>query len=209
MGLKRFFQKRKFTDSASYWEKRYAAGGTSGEGSYGELAAFKAQVLNDFVASSGVRSIIEFGCGDGNQLKLAIYPAYVGFDVSATAVGNCRRQFMDDSTKRFELTGSYRGEQAELALSLDVIYHLVEDRVYEQYMTRLFEAATRFVIIYSNDVEGEADVVKPHVRFRKFSNWVGARAPGWELRQIVANPHRAASPADFFIYARRLGDATY
>ena len=39
-----------FTDSRSYWERRYAKGGDSGPGSYEELASFKATILNDFVA---------------------------------------------------------------------------------------------------------------------------------------------------------------
>jgi hypothetical protein len=32
--------------SANYWERRYADGGTSGSGSYGRLAEFKATFLN-------------------------------------------------------------------------------------------------------------------------------------------------------------------
>ena len=46
------------------------------------LAAFKAEVPNDFVRARGIDSVIEFGCGDGAQLALAEYPAYVGIDVS-------------------------------------------------------------------------------------------------------------------------------
>ena len=55
-------------------EKRYSAGGNSGAGSYSQLAEFKAQVLNRFVATHDVKHIIEFGSGDGNQLALAEYP---------------------------------------------------------------------------------------------------------------------------------------
>ncbi|MBI9084342.1 MAG: hypothetical protein JEZ11_12140 [Desulfobacterales bacterium] len=72
-----------------YWERRYAQGGTSGAGSYGRLAEFKAEVLNTFVEERGVQNIIEFGCGDGNQLSLAKYPSYVGLDASKTAVTQC------------------------------------------------------------------------------------------------------------------------
>jgi hypothetical protein len=62
---KRFSSKKKFQDSISYWEERYASGGTSGKGSYGELVEFKAKVLNEFVLKKQVKNIIEFGCGDG------------------------------------------------------------------------------------------------------------------------------------------------
>ena len=77
---------RHFPGSAAYWESRYAKGGSSGVGSYGRFAEFKAEVLNRFVATHSVQSVIEFGCGDGNQLALASYPWYLGYDVSATAV---------------------------------------------------------------------------------------------------------------------------
>lgn len=40
------------------------------------------------------------------------------------------------STKQFKVVVDYNGERADLALSLDV-YHLVEDAVFEEYMTLL------------------------------------------------------------------------
>ena len=35
--------------SKRYWEKRYAQNKTSGTGSYGKLAKFKADIINDFL----------------------------------------------------------------------------------------------------------------------------------------------------------------
>lgn len=35
-----------FPSSKEYWEQRYAGGGTSGAGSYGKLAEFKAEIIN-------------------------------------------------------------------------------------------------------------------------------------------------------------------
>lgn len=40
---------------------------------------------------------------------------------------------------------------ADLSLSLDVIYHLVEDEVFETYINTLFKSARRYVIIYSSN----------------------------------------------------------
>src|SRR5262245_34936259 len=76
-------------DATAYWDRRYAAGGTSGDGSYGHLAAFKARVLSTFVAENAITSCIEFGCGDGNQLGLIPWPRYIGLDVSVAAVTRC------------------------------------------------------------------------------------------------------------------------
>jgi len=74
---------RRFRGSADHWEEKYASGGDSGRGSYGVLTEFKAEVLNDFVADFSAGSVVELGCGDGNQLSLAHYPSYLGLDVSS------------------------------------------------------------------------------------------------------------------------------
>ncbi len=90
-----------FPGSCQYWERRYLRGRSSGDGSYGQLAEFKAEVLNQFVRENQVTSVIEFGCGDGHQLAIGEYPQYIGLDVSATAAAMCRDQFESDKTKSF------------------------------------------------------------------------------------------------------------
>jgi SAM-dependent methyltransferase len=202
---------RRFHGSAGYWEARYRRGGTSGSGSYGELAHFKAEVLNGLVERSGVRSVIEFGCGDGHQLKLARYPSYVGLDVSARAVQMCREAFAGDPTKSFGLIRDEAGQKADLALSLDVIFHLVEDETFVAYMRALFSAAQRLVVIYASNTDEQEIPRLPHVRHRRFTDWVVANQPGWRLAEVVPNrlPYDAVtgsgSPASFFIYERSSG----
>jgi len=88
---------RIFPGSATYWEKRYISKKNSGAGSYGRLADFKAEVLNKFVADNLVETVIEYGVGDGNQLSLAKYPNYIGFDVSQTAINLCNECFGGDN----------------------------------------------------------------------------------------------------------------
>ena len=90
----RFYSLSKFfPGSEEYWEKRYALGKSSGVGSYSKYAVFKAEILNNFVEMYNIKTVIEYGCGDGNQLKLAKYPHYLGFDVSSTAIKFCSKLF--------------------------------------------------------------------------------------------------------------------
>ena len=103
--VKRLRRRSSFPGSSSYWEQRYRQGGTSGPGSFGRLAEFKAETLNGFVARMGVQSVIEFGCGDGAQLALAEYPPYVGIDVAESSISACRQRFAGDATKSFFLAG--------------------------------------------------------------------------------------------------------
>ncbi len=206
--LKRRILPRRFYGSRQYWEDRYAGGGNSGDGSYEELAAFKAGVLNEFVHRNGIRSVIEFGCGDGNQLALADYPAYIGFDVSETALELCRARFAGRSSLSFCPLEEYRGERADLVLSLDVIYHLVEDQVFERHMELLFAASLRYVIIYSSNTAENPSELEPHVRQRRFTDWIEVNRPKWRLLRRIPNrlpfdPESGrGSLADFYIYGK-------
>jgi SAM-dependent methyltransferase len=196
-----------FRDSASYWEKRYQKGRTSGVGSYGRLAEFKAEVLNDFVERDGVQSVIEFGCGDGTQLALARYPRYVGVDVAQGSIAICEQRSAGDTNKSFYLTSKLPTDlgKFDLALSLDVVYHLVEDAVFDTYMRSLFAHAGRFVIIYSSNKVELSGV--PHVRHRSFTKWIEQHAPQWQQFGNVGNryPYDPKRPddtsfADFYFF---------
>lgn len=198
-----------FPGSKAYWERRYADGSNSGAGSYNYLAEFKADVINSFVASHQIHRVIEFGCGDGNQLRLARYPSYLGLDVSSTAITQCKALFQEDPRKSFKLLADFSHEKADLVLSLDVIYHLVEDFAFEDYMERLFSSSSKFVIIYSSNFESTQLQTSEHVRHRNFGAWIAANEPQWNLIQQVPNkyPYQPASQegslADFFIYELR------
>jgi hypothetical protein len=195
-----------FPGSAEYWRQRYASGADSGPGSYGKFAHFKADVLNDFFATERIRSAIEFGSGDGNQLALLKVPEYLGIDVSAEAIALCRTRFAGRPGRRFALADDYRGERADCALSLDVIYHLVEDPSFEAYMRDLFGAAERFVVIYaSNRLADASDGT--HVRHRRFTDWIDTHRPDWTLVRHIPNAYpyrgdyRTGSFADFYVFA--------
>lgn len=204
-----------FNHSAQYWDDRYRLQGNSGAGSYGCLADFKARVINQFVARENIQSVMEFGCGDGNQLSLSSYPRYTGFDVSEHALLRCQERFNSDPTKDFYPVSAWKGQQAELVLSLDVIYHLIEDDVFEQYMNTLFSAAKRFIIIYASNSEQLNQLLGKHikhVRHRKFTDWIvtNITAP-WVLHEIKPNQYPFdlrnqdnTSFSDFYIF-RRLG----
>lgn len=202
-----------FAGSAEYWQRRYLRGGNSGSGSYGALAEFKASVLNRFVEQYRLKSVIDFGCGDGHQLSLAEYPSYIGFDVAREAIRFCKTRFAADPTKSFFLydpecfvdrTECFR---AEVAISCDVLFHLVEDPVFEAHLKHLFQCATRFVVIYSSD----CDLIthSPHERHRRFSDYVSKTFLEWQLLEKIENPYPLAkyppplgSLADFYVYRR-------
>jgi len=152
---------REFPGSAAYWESRYKKGGTSGAGSYAQFAEFKAEVLNEFVQANAVRSVIEFGCGDGNQLTLAHYPRYVGVDVSPAAVEKCRALFQADATKlpRYIGSSNERGGFSLVKLIAVNTPPLGDPKRLETASARLGEQVGRELAgAYTASLKGRADV---------------------------------------------------
>jgi cyclopropane fatty-acyl-phospholipid synthase-like methyltransferase len=197
-----------FTGSVDYWERRYSAGGNSGFGSYGRLAEYKADFLNRFVTAHEISSVIEHGCGDGAQLELANYPTYIGIDISPTALAMCKERFAEDGSKHFLQPDAVpEGTKADLAISLDVIYHLVEDSVFEAYMRQMLQSAGRFAIIYSSNMDREWP--ERHIRHRQFTRWIAQNKPEWSVRAVSENPYpydpadeANTSFADFYVFGR-------
>lgn len=195
-------------DSRNYWERRYRSGRHSGAGSYNELATYKAQVINAYVVEHRISVVVELGCGDGNQLSLAAYPFYIGLDVASTIVNSTRLRFRNDPSKAFVLYDFRRGPPddlvGDLAVSLDVLYHLVEFEVFVKYIDDLFAVATRHVIIYSSDVNHWQ---ASHVLSRRFAQYISLRYPCWYLAKHLDKPDQLRPKdgrffAEFFMYRR-------
>ena len=201
-----------FYGSQNYWQKRYLIGGNSGKGSYGENAKFKSEVLNKFVLDNNISSVTEYGCGDGNQLSYAEYPQYIGLDISEEAVKRSSALFPEDSSKSFSLYDPNEFEfnkqkfSADLVLSLDVIYHLVEDEVYRKYLQNIFNSAKKYVVIYSSNEEVHGMLHSRHVRHRNVTSDIEGWFPSWELKETIKNDNtqsqsKGKEPSvDFFIF---------
>lgn len=205
----RYIKKRPaFSTSEKYWEDRYRMGGNSGPGSYSNLADFKAEVINNFVTEHGIQSVIDFGCGDGNQLKYLEIDQYLGLDVSKTAIKRCKKKFRNDASRQFRQMEDYRSEKAELCLSLDVIFHLIEEPVFVTYMQRLFSASDKFVIIYASNAN-ENNEPASHFKHRKFTDWIAQNQPDFELIRFIPNKYpydgdeENTSVSDFYIFQKQ------
>jgi tRNA G46 methylase TrmB len=198
-------------NSEIYWENRYLNGGNSGSGSYGKLALFKADVINNFIKNNNVNVIIDYGVGDGNQLKLidTEKKKYIGIDISHTILNNCKKTFIKDNTKTFlhaeNINDNLKGD---LVISCDVIYHLIEDDVYMEYMKNLFNMSNKYVMIYSKN---ENLNHLQHVKFRKFEEYINVNCHGWSLikhipnkypQLIIGQDNENTSPSDFYIYEK-------
>lgn len=181
---------------ASYWDRRYREGRTSGAGSEGNEGQYKADYVSDFIRNHGITSVIDWGCGDGQVLQLMRLEdaLYRGVDCSPTIVDRMQRKFPEHSFS----TDDVHQPTAELALSMDVLFHLPADHHYSAYLHDLFESARRFVIIYSTDYAGGRTA--RHVYRREFTPDVAERFPEWKLQ--IEEPPLREGLASFFVYEK-------
>ena len=162
-------------NSKKYWNDRHIKTRRTSVTRYNQLSIFKAKIINNFIGSNNIKSIIDYGSGDGNQVKLINTEnrLYTGIDVSSFIISKCNMIFKDDPTKTFIHTDDMDHPDheldAELVLSSGVLYHLVEDDVYEQYMNRLFRMSNKYVIIYAPNLYHNEAI---HVNNREFIEYI-------------------------------------
>ncbi len=195
-------------DYARYWENVYAKGvdgGNSGRGSYGILAAFKAEIVNAYVDKYSIQTVAEFGCGDGNNLKYMHYPNYIGLDVSATTIKKCQQLFSNDSTKRFEvyhpLHQSPEDLKAELVVCLDVLYHIITEKDFVKTLDDIFKTAQKLVILYTSvkEFDYKTDI---HVKHRHIYPYL-EKYTDFEIVQFIGQRYPELSSADFIILKQK------
>ena len=182
------------------WENRYKTNGNSGAGSYGVLCEYKAKFINKFIIDNNCKNVIEFGSGDGNQMSYFNVQQYTGVDISEYVINICKQKYSHVENKKFATYVEYykMSSKFDLSLSLDVIYHLVDDNIYEKYMNDLFNSTNKFVIIYSSNRQEKYN--NSHVYPRKFTDYIDLKFPRAKLLCHEPNPYPKLSGADFFVY---------
>jgi len=84
--------------------------------------------------------------------------------------------------------------KAPLTMSIDVIFHLVEDDVFENYMKTLCGASSDLVLIYSSNDNKESGV--SHIKHRKYTDWINQNRPEFSLIEEMANPYPYTTGSD-------------
>jgi len=203
-------------DSNKYWEDRYKNNETSGDGSYGNLAIFKGKIINSFIKEHNIKSILDLGCGDGNQLK-HINTAninYIGVDPSTTIINKLKEIYKNDKNKNFiqlemVMQNHYKlyNVKTELTLSCDVLFHLINLDIWEQHINNLFNISAKYVIIYAYDFNQDWN---NHCKSRRFTDFIREKYSNWQLIKVIKNEYplfegcddQNASMSDFYFYEK-------
>lgn len=146
----------------SYWDNRYARGGDSGYGSYGEQLEKK---LN-WLFPLDFKTITEVGCGDmnfaSNIMKVHPVERYTGYDVSRVIVE--RNQLLYPQYD-FHVADEFEFVKSDLLMCVDVLFHVIDDNECEALLKKLERAWTKYLVITAYERDEE---FTNHVRIRKF-----------------------------------------
>jgi len=179
-----------------YWEKRYASGGNSGAGSYGNEAIYKGNVISEVMSALKLKSVTDIGCGDGNNLQYYdITSDYCGYDISETAVRLCKEKY----PQLFFTTDKNEVQlDSDLCLCIDVLFHQVEDSLYKETLDLMFTNQFKFIVLYCtnhNDNQG----MSIHMKNRKVTDDI-KQYTNYQLLDIAGNPY---TDKYFIIYEKK------
>jgi hypothetical protein len=91
----------------------------------------------------------------------------------------------------------YDNKYAELVMSIDVIYHIIENDVYDKYISDMINSSNKYILIYSTNWED--DKWSGHVRHRKFLDKITEHCV---LLETIEN-ELDDCPADFFLFEKK------
>lgn len=165
-------------------------------------------IFGDGGETVGLPTVLDLGVGDGRQaLALSctgVVSNVTGFDISWHIVHHLKTQLnvtRHDCLERgplyvywydgFELPEMVKDQGYDVAISMQVVFHLLEDALYERYMDILFSFARHVVIIHAPDSQTQLPAAAhEHMRYRIFSNWVAKLHPEWILHHKVSIPSK-------------------
>jgi len=191
-----------------YWQLRYLKGEGSGAGSYSVLAEFKAEVINNFIKDHNIKSVIEFGCGDGSQLKLMNCAHYLGFDIAKASIKWCRLLFRDDKTKSFMIYDpkyfiNNDFIRSDLVVCLDVLYHIIPEEEFIKTLQDIFSCSSKYVILYTSIDAYKYYPYKPgsHIYHRDTLRYL-SQFKEFKIEKIIEQKYKNLSSADFIIMVK-------
>ena len=194
----------------TYWDKRYRAGGHSGPN---DARNWKAQTISELIKEYKPRYIQDWGVGDGTllaQLDVEGVETYLGLDVSLHALDRLRTldgPWNDWDTKlelgHIRALWNRKPEKPDMVLSIDVLFHLIAEDNWREYLDELFGERSRAktVVLLAND--GKHPGIGEHVRVRPFVEYVKDRyGYNYELVRIIETPNPHACFSNFTIWQR-------
>ena len=134
----------------SYWETHYRRGGSSGEGSVGDLREWKWRIINLYVKDAD--DIVDIGCGDLSfwDCELALKPVhYCGVDISPTIIARNQRTYPDRSFSIADARTPILALKGRIVLCLDVLFHILDDDTFLHILENLCRYSLEWIFVFT------------------------------------------------------------
>lgn len=205
-------------DYIKYWEERYEQDGNSGSGSYGESAKYKASIVNGIVEKFSIKKVLEFGCGDGNQLGQYKFDEYLGLDISLKAIRMCENLFKDSINKKFKLIDVQKDllieRDYEMVICMEVLMHVTNENDFKWTLDQIFKHSKDFVLIQNPISTLNEYKLGSHENYRNLFPYLVKYLGDFSLTEVITHPsvtvddriaHRIGKCAsDILIFRRKL-----
>lgn len=183
---------------STYWDNRYRSGGGSGAGSEGTYLEIKKKVILPIINELGIKNIEDFGCGEGSLIPYLPLDRYKGYDISPTIINKLKNKYGGSTKYEFNLINEACVGEPDMALSLDVFFHLVEDSVCDEYLQKIIGSRPKWIlfltwnskVIYTEHIKGT------HVRYRDLTRHMHC-FDSYTLDRIIPHNHEIFS---FYLY---------
>jgi len=181
------------TSSHQYWADRYLHTNfqnSSGNGRLKFRLSYKAKMLNKIFKTYEITKVADFGCGDGLLASKLKITKYYGIEINSEIVDNLKNKFLGKN--EFEFSTKFESQwrnKIDASISVDVIFHLIEEDVYQKYMNELFFADAKYVVIRAYNHKSQGTGRNSHILHREFLNTIKKYFPNYNLVN-VSSPRR-------------------
>jgi 2-polyprenyl-3-methyl-5-hydroxy-6-metoxy-1,4-benzoquinol methylase len=136
-------------NNALFWNNRYTSFPEigSGVGSRGETLEYKKALLQEAVKYFEDKTVLEIGCGDLETSKDLKFKAYVGNDVSATALEIAKKKRPDWRFVHGTIETIGERVKADLVMCIDVLIHQKNGKEYHNLVSGLVKATKQRLIV--------------------------------------------------------------
>jgi SAM-dependent methyltransferase len=137
-------------DNRRFWNERYeslpALG--SGPGSRAHSAWIKRRLIERYIAERGVRSILDFGCGDMFWFPAtASGIAYTGVDISDVIIASNRQRLPHCEFLHHDIAAAALQRNADLVTCFDVLIHQLEPRQFRSMLANVLASTKHLALI--------------------------------------------------------------
>jgi len=196
-----------------WWNEWYKGGGTSGQGSRGDLLEFKSDYINTYFRQDAIQTVFDYGCGDGWLAGNLECKNYLGMDVSAEAVMMCKKKinrpnFYFELVESNLISGNYIDLKCvdrfaikpEAIICIDMLYHVMDNELVNKIIESIFSSSARMIVLYTIPNTKMHGGRTDAINFYNNSETLNRVTKNWRL--IGETEPKGISAAGFFIWTK-------